>query len=152
MGRSEYPLKRIGLNFPVFKDGGEVTELLWDKGNTVDTICWGSRQPRWDFDWDKAQTELAEARRLYGDRLTIRLGAELGEAPMAFDRAEHLLDHAPKLDFVIGSVHMAGKNSDILTCTTLKKIRKRIIMHLSTVIWRMCWSWRSGGGAACWAT
>lgn len=35
---SEYPLKRIGLNFPVFKDGGEVTELLWDKGNTVDTI------------------------------------------------------------------------------------------------------------------
>lgn len=35
---SEYPLKRIGLNFPVFKDGGEVTELLWDKGNTVDTV------------------------------------------------------------------------------------------------------------------
>ena len=35
---SEYPLKRIGLNFPVFKDGGEVTELLWDKGNTVD-LC-----------------------------------------------------------------------------------------------------------------
>ena len=35
---SEYPLKRIGLNFPVFKDGGEVTELLWDKGNTVDTL------------------------------------------------------------------------------------------------------------------
>ena len=33
---SEYPLKRIGLNFPVFKDGGEVTELLWDKGNTVE--------------------------------------------------------------------------------------------------------------------
>jgi len=22
----------------VFKDGGEVTELLWDKGNTVETI------------------------------------------------------------------------------------------------------------------
>ena len=35
---SEYPLKRIGLNFPVFKDGGEVTELLWDKGNTVDAV------------------------------------------------------------------------------------------------------------------
>ena len=35
---SEYPLKRIGLNFPVFKDGGEVTELLWDKGNTVDIV------------------------------------------------------------------------------------------------------------------
>lgn len=36
---SEYPLKRIGLNFPVFKDGGEVTELLWDKGNTVEAVC-----------------------------------------------------------------------------------------------------------------
>ena len=35
---SEYPLKRIGLNFPVFKDGGEVTELLWDKGNTVEMV------------------------------------------------------------------------------------------------------------------
>ena len=35
---SEYPLKRIGLNFPVFKDGGEVTELLWDKGNTVESV------------------------------------------------------------------------------------------------------------------
>ena len=35
---SEYPLKRIGLNFPVFKDGGEVTELLWDKGNTVEGV------------------------------------------------------------------------------------------------------------------
>lgn len=38
---SECPLKRIGLNFPVFKDGKEVSELLWDKGNTVDTICLG---------------------------------------------------------------------------------------------------------------
>lgn len=75
----------------------------------VDTICWGSLQPRWDFDWDKAQTELAEARRLYGDRLTIRLGAELGEAPMGFDRAERLLEESPGLDFVIGSVHMAGE-------------------------------------------
>ena len=36
---SEYPLKRIGLNFPVgSRDGGEVTELLWDKGNTVDKL------------------------------------------------------------------------------------------------------------------
>ena len=35
---SECPLKRIGLNFPVFKDGKEVSELLWDKGNTVETV------------------------------------------------------------------------------------------------------------------
>ena len=75
----------------------------------VDTIYWGSKAPRWDFDWPKALAELEEARRLYGDRLTIRLGAELGEATMSFQRAQHLLDHAPKLDFVIGSVHMAGE-------------------------------------------
>ena len=43
---SEYPLKRIGLNFPVFKDGGEVTELLWDKGNTVETVCLLSRKDK----------------------------------------------------------------------------------------------------------
>lgn len=36
---SECPLKRIGLNFPVFKDGKEVSELLWDKGNTVEAGC-----------------------------------------------------------------------------------------------------------------
>ena len=23
----------------MFEDGGEVTELLWDKGNTVETVC-----------------------------------------------------------------------------------------------------------------
>ncbi len=28
----------ISLNFPVFKEGGEVTELLWDKGNTSDHV------------------------------------------------------------------------------------------------------------------
>jgi site-specific DNA recombinase len=27
----------------VFKDGGEVTELLWDKGNTVETVVLMSR-------------------------------------------------------------------------------------------------------------
>lgn len=42
---SEYPLKRIGLNFPVFKDGGEITELLWDKGNTVETVAELVRSP-----------------------------------------------------------------------------------------------------------
>lgn len=118
----------------------------------VDTVCWGSYAPRWDYNWEKSLGELEEARRLYGNRLTIRLGAELGEANLAFDRAEHLLSHAPKLDFVIGSVHMAGKNLEILTCTTLKKIRKRIIMHLSTVIWRMCCRWRGGASSAYWAT
>ena len=75
----------------------------------VDTVLWGSHQPRDSFDWSRLLRELPEAREKYADRLTIRLGAELGEAPMGFARAEKLLSQAPALDFVIGSVHMAGE-------------------------------------------
>ena len=75
----------------------------------VDTVLWGSHAPREHFDWSGLLAQVPQAREQYAGRLTIRLGAELGEANLAFDRAEHLLDHAPKLDFVIGSVHMAGK-------------------------------------------
>lgn len=35
---AEVPLKSIAFNFPVFKDGREVQELLWDKGNTVESV------------------------------------------------------------------------------------------------------------------
>lgn len=75
----------------------------------VDTIIWGSQAPRDSFEWSPLLEQLTQARRVYGDRLVIRLGAELGEAYMAFDRAEKLLAAAPELDFVIGSVHMAGE-------------------------------------------
>ena len=75
----------------------------------VDTILWGSHKPREDFGWPVLQAQVDEARRRYGHRLVIRMGAELGEAPMGFDRAEKLLASGPKLDFVIGSVHLAGE-------------------------------------------
>ena len=75
----------------------------------VDTVLWGDHRPREHFDWSRLLRELPEARETYTGRLAIRLGAELGEAPMGFDRAEKLLGEAPKLDFVIGSVHMAGE-------------------------------------------
>ena len=75
----------------------------------VDTVLWGCHQPRDSFDWSRLLRELPEAREKYAGRLTIRLGAELGEAPMGFARAEKLLSQAPALDFVIGSVHMAGE-------------------------------------------
>jgi len=35
---SEWPLKRIRLNFPIYKEGEEVTDILWDKCNTVETV------------------------------------------------------------------------------------------------------------------
>ncbi len=75
----------------------------------VDTVLRGSHRPRDSFDWDALKTQVDEARRRYGDKLTIRMGAELGEAPMGFERAEKLLADAPELDFVIGSIHMAGE-------------------------------------------
>jgi hypothetical protein len=33
---ADVPLKSISFNFPVLKNGREVQEFLWDKGNTVD--------------------------------------------------------------------------------------------------------------------
>ena len=67
---SEYPLKRIGLNFPVFKDGGEVTELLWDKGNTVETVVLLSQQKpddviEVDLDLDELDITSAESKATY---------------------------------------------------------------------------------------
>ena len=67
---SEYPLKRIGLNFPVFKDGGEVTELLWDKGNTVETVVLLSQQKpddtiEIDLDLDELDATSAELKATY---------------------------------------------------------------------------------------
>jgi len=35
---AEVPLKSISFNFPVYKDGKVVQEVLWDKGNTVEAV------------------------------------------------------------------------------------------------------------------
>ena len=32
------PLKSIEFNFPIYRDGQEVRRLLWEKGNTVETV------------------------------------------------------------------------------------------------------------------
>jgi len=37
-GEAEIPLKSISFNFPVYKDGQEVQELLWDKDMHVETV------------------------------------------------------------------------------------------------------------------
>ena len=75
----------------------------------VDTIYWGSNEPRDSFDWDASMTQYLEAVDKFGDKLSIKLGAELGEANLAFDRAEILLNSAKKLDFSIGSVHTCSE-------------------------------------------
>lgn len=35
---AEQPLKSIEFNFPVYRDGKELKELMWENGNTVDTV------------------------------------------------------------------------------------------------------------------
>ena len=74
----------------------------------VDTIHWGTMAPRDDFDWAESWRQFHEAQALWGDRITLRWGAELGEAQLSFDRADRLLA-GEELDFVIGSVHLSGK-------------------------------------------
>ena len=43
-GESEQPLKSIEFNFPIYRDGQEVRRLLWEKGNTVETVVLLSRE------------------------------------------------------------------------------------------------------------
>ena len=42
-GESEQPLKSIEFNFPIYRDGKEVRRLLWEKGNTVESVVLLSR-------------------------------------------------------------------------------------------------------------
>ena len=42
-GESEMPLKSIEFNFPIYRDGQEVRRLLWEKGNTVESVVLMSR-------------------------------------------------------------------------------------------------------------
>ena len=37
-GESEMPLKSIEFNFPIYRDGKEVRKILWESGNTVETV------------------------------------------------------------------------------------------------------------------
>ncbi len=96
----------------------------------VDTVLWGDHRPREHFDWSRLLGELPQAREPYAGRLTIRLGAELGEAPMGFDRAEKLLEESPDWASSSGRYTWPEKNFTISTYITLKKGTKRIIIAL----------------------
>lgn len=64
------------------------------------------------FDWEKMSQEFADAQKAYGDQIRLRLGVELGDAMWDFSRTERLLAEGPKLDFIIGSVHMLSERFD----------------------------------------
>jgi histidinol-phosphatase (PHP family) len=57
-----------------------------------------------DYDWAPARAEQARAQALWGDRIALGYGVELGNAPADFAAAERVLQE-PGLDLVIGSIH-----------------------------------------------
>ena len=106
----------------------EIAEIALARGlqeicitDHLDTIYWNTYEPRTDFDWPSLQRQIDEARDRYGDRLVIRMGAELGEATISQERADILLQNAPPLDFVIGSVHTASKKFDYFDLYYMEK-------------------------------
>ena len=69
-GESEQPLKSIEFNFPIYRDGQEVRRLLWEKGNTVETVVLLSQQKpddtiEIDLDLDELDATTAETKATY---------------------------------------------------------------------------------------
>ena len=69
-GESEQPLKSIEFNFPIYRDGQEVRRLLWEKGNTVETVMLLCQQKPDDYidvelDLDELDATSAETKATY---------------------------------------------------------------------------------------
>lgn len=80
----------------------------------VEPVVWGGGGLRPSYDWAALEREFRDAQEALGERLTLRLGIELGDACIDFAHTESLLAGAPPLDFIIGSVHMlSGKFGSI---------------------------------------
>ena len=63
-------------------------------------------EPVTSFDWPTAKGQYRAVKGALGDRLTLRLGIELGSAPYAPDTARAILAQGgEELDFVLGSLH-----------------------------------------------
>ncbi len=72
----------------------------------IEIIDWNTGKLRTKpFDWAALQQEFRTAQAALGDRIRLRLGLELGEAPWNFAETEKMMAPAPELDFLIGSVH-----------------------------------------------
>ena len=78
----------------------------------VEPIRFGTTAPREDYDWTPMIAEFRAAQAAAGDRITLRLGAELGDAVWGTERMESMLAQAPELDFLIGSIHTLSEKMD----------------------------------------
>ena len=57
-GESEMPLKSIEFNFPIYRDSKEVRKVLWERGNTVETVVLLSKGAKGSVDLCSARTEV----------------------------------------------------------------------------------------------
>lgn len=63
-------MKSIEFNFPIYRDGQEVRRLLWEKGNTVETVVLLSRKTpddviEVDLDLDELDRTASESQATY---------------------------------------------------------------------------------------
>ena len=71
----------------------------------VAPVYWGNLRPRDTFPWEELLAEYELAKSVIGDRITMRLGVELGDMTRNFEGAKTLRANMPELDFIIGSLH-----------------------------------------------
>jgi len=93
----------------------EIARLAVERGmdeicftDHLDTIYWKDFSPCSEFDWPEALRQFQRAQERWGDRIKLKLGAEVGEVILSYERAQIQLDNAPELDFLIGSAHTTG--------------------------------------------
>ena len=75
----------------------------------VEPLVWGGTELRGLYDWSLLKEDFAKVQADVGDRIQLRLGIELGDAQWAPDHIDRLLQGAPELDFVIGSIHLMSR-------------------------------------------
>ncbi len=108
-----------------------------DHVEVMNTKCWSRNR----FDWPALSEAVAAARAELGDRIAIRLGAELGEAPRDFGYAEELLAQMPPMDFIIGSIHQLSDAfgcEDLATASTADpELSRRQITDYLALVWKL---------------
>ena len=94
----------------------EIAEVAVERGlreicitDHVDTYDWHSGEMSTAYDWDEAFRQHREAVEHWGDRIDIKLGAELSGAVRYPNEAAYLLRYRDQLDMVIGSIHLAAE-------------------------------------------
>ena len=95
---------RLGVDELCFTD--HVEPLHWLRWNDPP-------REKGSYDWPAMVRQFEDAKAALGDRIRLRMGAELGECVAAFDVADSFLDTAPQLDFTIGSVHVYRLESGV---------------------------------------